>query len=368
MRNRSDFRWVRRGFTLVELLVVIAIIGILIALLLPAVQAAREAARRSQCTNNLKQLALGMHTYHDAKNAFPWMHGWSNNGTRNAQPYGCEACNTGMIFIFPNVEQGPLYNQISQFQTFGGQTFLPYGPCRAVFAAYTPFTGRVPALECPSAQLGLPWLGWGPTPGNYVFCAGDSITTPEIYGPAYNRAAPTNARGIFFYASAVRIADITDGTSNTILLGEKANGVDAFDVRGMMAVSQPSVSPPFPCMATASGGKYNAGVTTIVARPLAALWVEGFMSNSSFNTVLPPNGPSCTTGGWDGYGGLYPPSSYHPGGVNVAMADASVRFISNTIDTGDLTQPEPLNATQKSPYGVWGALGSKQGTESVSAP
>jgi hypothetical protein len=97
-------------------------------------------------------------------------------------------------------------------------------------------------------------------------------------------------------------------------------------------------------------------------------WADGNVGFTAINTVLAPNSPSCQTGGWDGDDGLYPPTSYHPGGALCCLADASVRFISNSIDTGNLAAPAPTTVTAPSPYGVWGALGSRMGGEAVKMP
>ena len=352
---RHSRRW---AFTLVELLVVIAIIGILIALLLPAVQAAREAARRAQCVNNLKQIGLALHNYAGVKNAFPWMRGPSNYpGTRNTSPIGNEETINGYVFILPFLEMAPLYEQISKPWN-GSTATLPFGPPRDFF--YYPFWCEdLAAFRCPSTPPGLYYGGNTAVKGrqNYPMCLGDSIL---------NNHTTTNGRGIFFYRSAVRFADIIDGTSNTIMVGEKANAVDALDVRGLGAQNVSGLnSSPILCMATATGGKYT--VTTVqTGRPLTSLWHSGLAPFVGFTTVLPPNSPSCLNDSYGDNWGLYSASSYHPGGVNCLLADGSVRFISNTIDTRDLSAAELTSGA--SPYGVWGALGTKAGGEAIAVP
>ncbi len=348
----------RRAFTLVELLVVIAIIGILIALLLPAVQAAREAARRAQCVNNLKQIGLAMHNYVAAKQAFPWMRGPSNYpGTRDTTPIGNEETINGYVFILPFLEYAPLYDQISQPWN-GSPAALPFGPPRDFFW-YPPWCQDLTAFRCPSAPLGLYHYDNTNVKGrqNYPMCLGDTIL---------NNHDTTSGRGIFHYRSATRFADITDGTSNTILAGEKANAVDTTDVRGLGAQSISGLNTnPSLCLATAAGGKYL--VTAVQAsRPLASLWHSGLAPFVGFTTVLPPNSPSCLNDNYGDNWGLYSASSYHPGGVNCLLADGAVRFISNTIDTGNLTSAEQTSGP--SPYGVWGALGTKAGGEAVAVP
>ena len=158
-------RWL--GFTLVELLVVIAIIGILIALLLPAVQAAREAARRSQCTNNLKQITLASHNYHDTAKTFPpmrigtFMFDLSNNYTATNA-----GCMSGFVSLLPFIEQTGLYAQISTPQTIAGTAYPSFGPV-PWNGAYTPWDVTVPAYMCPSESVKAPPGG---TPGLQELC------------------------------------------------------------------------------------------------------------------------------------------------------------------------------------------------------
>ncbi|MHB8897520.1 MAG: DUF1559 family PulG-like putative transporter, partial [Thermoguttaceae bacterium] len=175
----------RRGFTLVELLVVIAIIGILIALLLPAVQAAREAARRSQCTNNLKQLMLSAHNYHDTHKAFPA--GWGGTNTDNE--WTSNRYQMGAFAVLsPFFEQGALYDQISsptagknhQTGAVSATIFPPFGPCpwvegdRGNGSGYPPWHTDIATLRCPSTS-GRKQDGWWNDTGrtNYCLSVGD---------------------------------------------------------------------------------------------------------------------------------------------------------------------------------------------------
>jgi prepilin-type N-terminal cleavage/methylation domain-containing protein/prepilin-type processing-associated H-X9-DG protein len=351
----------RAGFTLVELLVVIAIIGTLVGLLLPAVQSARESARRAQCNNKLRQLALAYLGFEEAKKALPFMRGPSNTGTRSTSPQGNESTIGGIVYVLPWIEEQPLYNTISSPFTSGGNSALPFGPIREN-SWYTPWTRRIEAFLCPSATLGLAygnsstWLGRR----HYAVCLGDTIAS-------LNSTSPSNNRGIFLYSSSTlgtSLDEIRDGTSTTIMLGEKANAVNTTDVRGLGAKSVASIATnPSLCFNTATGLTYNAGVNVQSDRPLGSLWANGQAAHCGFNTVLPPNSPSCMTDDWGDSGGLISASSYHPGGVNVAMADASTRFIADTIDCGTLTSAEVTSLNGKSPYGVWGALGTRVGRE-----
>ncbi|HVX61779.1 MAG TPA: DUF1559 domain-containing protein [Pirellulales bacterium] len=347
--GQRDSRRARRrncaaGFTLVELLVVIAIIGILIALLLPAVQAAREAARRSTCNNNIKQIVLALQNYHDTTKVFPPRLGGTQQGTYN---------NGGRIspfvLLLPYMEQQALYNRIqSPLVGNNGTTQYPAGGPVPWDGNYGPWNVNLPALICPSEN--------GPfitTPntiarGNYAFSYGDTMQHQYDSTP----------RGIFGANSRVSIANITDGTSNTIAVSEHAIGTNGLTIRGGVARSiSGALTNPSVCLAQAVNGLYISSASP--AWWMGMRWPDGGTWYASFNTVLPPNSPSCSTTTWDADHGISSPNSYHPGGVLGGMADGSVRFISDNIDTGNLSLPEA--AVGPSPYGVWGSLGSKDG-------
>jgi prepilin-type N-terminal cleavage/methylation domain-containing protein/prepilin-type processing-associated H-X9-DG protein len=348
----------RQGFTLVELLVVIAIIGILIALLLPAVQAAREAARRSQCTNNLKQIGLALQNYHDTYNRLPTLHG-GTSGPNDAA--GWELHNNGQlsgwIGLLPFMEQGPLWTAISSGGTYNGQTYRPFGPA-AWFTKYPPFREQVPGLLCPSDPAGPnrdPSNSQGRA--NYMFSVGDTI----------NDNASKDTRGVFAANRYRRFADITDGLSNTLAHSERAIANDTNAIRGGTAYNLSNGSTihddPTICLNTAgTGGSYKSG--TSVSQGTGRNWADGRPNWCGVTTVLPPNSPSCRSAA-DYNWGIWSASSYHPGGANGLMVDGSVHFFSETINCGSLG---PQVSTGQSPYGVWGALGSMNGGESVQAP
>ncbi len=351
-----------RGFTLVELLVVIAIIGILIALLLPAVQAAREAARRSQCTNNLKQFALAVHNYVDTYQAFP-------NKKQGTAQGGCPNCNggygSGWMRLLPFYEQQALYDQWSSPQTFGGTNYAAFGPCPwdGTAGAYRPYLQHIGVLKCPSDGNIANAGGKGRT--NYMFSVGDSIRCSGAMGN--NDSGAT--RGVFANQGyKATFSSINDGTSNTAMLSERLFGFDSRAV-GQGTVHNFAGLPDNPqsCYTQVDPNNPRQFLTSASVAGWSGQWDHGSTSHIGFNTVLPPNGPSCAELSNDNTNhGVYPPTSNHPGGVNLAMADASVRFISETIDTGTLSAPHPTNATQPSPYGVWGALGTRSGGEPVS--
>ncbi len=364
------------GFTLVELLVVIAIIGILVGLLLPAVQAAREAARRMQCGNQLKQIGLGMHNYESAYKAFFWLKGPSNfPGNRGTNPRGNEQSINGYVGLLPFIEQTALFNSIAApWAAIGGNPpSLPYGPPRD-FGYYPPWLTNVTSFRCPSAPDGIPYSNTPAFSGrqNYPLCLGDTIL--NSHGQGLSSSSTTNNapnfRGSFGYNRFVKIAEFVDGTSNTIVIGEKANAVDARNVKGLAAANVAGLNlNPSICLTRAAGGFYlstliprSAGGTDIQdARTHGTLWHTGLAPFIGFQTVLPPNSPSCMNDNWGDNWGLSSASSYHTGGVQVCHGDGSVRFISQSIDTGNVALPEVTAGP--SPYGVWGALGSRSGGE-----
>ncbi len=338
----------RRAFTLIELLVVIAIIAVLIALLLPAVQQAREAARRSQCKNNLKQLGLALHNYHDAFNTFcPMNLGTASSGQGDAITGGGHS---GFVSLLPYMDQAPLYSTITS------QTMPYIYPWSGSY-----WSAQLPALVCPTSPPCSPYSG-SPNvgPRSYRFCMGDSIVN------TVNAGASTlfYTRGVFGTYSRTGVRDITDGTSNTIAMSERELGGMGLggnkDKLGRTAVSISNASTPSNCLATATGDTYTSNV---VNWPAGMLWPAGMPYYAGFNTVLPPNSPSCSSGGDDEFWGVYSATSMHTGGVQVLMADGSVRFISENINAGTPTSAEVTSGA--SPYGVWGALGSKSGREVI---
>ncbi|QDV49760.1 DUF1559 domain-containing protein [Gimesia fumaroli] len=352
---KSYLKEKRRGFTLIELLVVIAIIAILIALLLPAVQQAREAARRSTCKNNLKQIGLALHNYHDVFGMFVLRRG-GTNGSDSATSNRARL--SGFVGLLPYMDQAPLFNKIAAGDLGATTPVHPFGPC--AWCGWSVWNVSLPMLMCPSDGRNKQTI----RAQSYVFCMGDSATS--ING--------TNSRGLFPYRYGTRIRDITDGTSNTIAMSEhvRANyGPNASNagrrrVEGI-AMGQAPRTNPGACMTLASGANWVSG-TSVKGKHGTSLW-DGQAERCVFTTILPPNGPSCAEGtnvNADSTHAALAPSSLHVGGVHVLMADGAVRFVSENIDTGDLSQPSPSPSTNTaSPYGTWGALGTKDSEEVI---
>ena len=416
------------GFTLVELLVVIAIIGVLVGLLLPAVQAAREAARRMSCSNNFKQIALGVHNYHSAYKQLP-IHGagtespggpnhppvaqtndgptrnwWTNYGNANAWRLST------LVGITPFVEQQALWEQISNpngedaidpnVQYLPPNQWPPMGPTTRQIR-YKPWVTEIPTYRCPSDPgVGLPSLGRT----NYGACLGDSfwwsIQGAKTFGnnqggPPWRRVAwnrnhaqhdRASNRGVFSPHADRKFRDILDGLANTIMMGELATDLGDKDKRttgdndymqykaeirdnpswcedqGYVDPERPQFwKTAFCCWPAASGRGFQ--------------WASHRMEASGIHTILPPNREMCAQR-YNGGDTIVPPSSRHVGGCHIAMADGAVVFITDSIEAGNSRAPmvwrngmiigPPSNLPgSPSPYGLWGALGTRANKESI---
>jgi prepilin-type N-terminal cleavage/methylation domain-containing protein/prepilin-type processing-associated H-X9-DG protein len=329
---RSD----RPAYTLIELLVVIAIIGVLIGLLLPAVQSAREAARRAQCVDNLKQLGLAVHNYDNTYQCLPF--GKGDNympEVAGAPVYARWSMHSQLL---PYLEQKPLYDGINFFLPpevpdigVAGMGFMPafQDPNRANATASRVMLA---VFLCPSdtAVVG-DWPGASNYAGNEGSWLCDACEqTPSMIAPAYFPQGP------FYNRSYVRLASMTDGTSQTAFFSERKRGNGLPDPKTDMFMMDNATSL---SQTYAQCQNMAASVAMTLSSRIGAAWAVGDMTCTTYNHVSGPNSRTCAGLG----GGMMPamsmvdmavdlpPSSYHPGGVNLLLGDGSVRFIKDSV-------------------------------------
>jgi len=339
-----------RGFTLIELLVVIAIIAVLISLLLPAVQSAREAARRAQCVNNLKQMTLAAHNYESANGCFPM----GDSVGRNWQNLQLKRQNFGhFVALTAFYEQGSVFNALnSSIMLYQAPNSTVSGV--GISMLWCPSDGVIAGLRYP----GAPGDGWDDSPipmtyssyagnmGPFVYCYDDPNLSQTLGIFAHNGNTAMGGSANF---PPVKISGITDGTSNTIMYGEHAHGrITAGDADKMYGINW---------------------------------WSSGDYGDTTFSSMFPPNffdneltadtkypQMQCRQDNWSMNSG-----SMHPGGANFSFADGSVRFIKNTIqswNTSTITYNpgnNPEYNTNGQASGVFQALSTRNGGEVVSA-
>ncbi|MCA9123931.1 MAG: DUF1559 domain-containing protein [Planctomycetaceae bacterium] len=323
-----SYRLVRRnGFTIVELLVTIAIIGLLTALLLPAVQAARETARRMRCSNNLKQVGIALHGYHDSHSVLPFGVGPDNDGMISSLGTLDDRRYSAQSLILPYLELSTIHSRID----FDVAPFHPFvnaatGDASVIAAQGTNVTNgeaakaHVSVLLCPSDldRLASIW-----SRNNYRMCNGSNWSG-------------RTGNGMFGQVSSVRFAHVTDGLSQTAMVSERVKGTssqavfdvlsDLYDLAGIWTES--SFRNACEQLTATTAAAYNQDIES------GQTWLEGNMNWTRYNHVLTPNRISCKNGfTWDGV--IMTASSRHDAGVNVLLGDGSVRFVADVVD-GDL--------------------------------
>ena len=318
-----------RGFTLIELLVVIAIIAVLIALLLPAVQQAREAARRTQCRNSLKQIGLALHNYHDINNSFPGLCSFGGvikvGGVDQAQVWGYN----WSAMILPQMDQAPLFNAISIVIPVPGS--FQFDLSNSVWPPNTNgsySTKAIPAFLCPSdvipSVMGqLDGLGHSSFAASYGNSNWSNYTSLGVYGDGISDANGVSTKGMFPMSPCVSLRDVTDGTSNTIMIGE---------ISGHTASEIPATG----------DAAYPWGSWALIPRHMGSAGRTG---------RAPPNNKVTGTGGLIRYN-RQAFNSAHVGGAHFLFGDGSVRFISNNIDCDAENTAATATPPQNKIYGL----------------
>ncbi|MDR3111002.1 MAG: DUF1559 domain-containing protein [Planctomycetaceae bacterium] len=402
MKVRTKF-----GFTLVELLVVIAIIGVLIALLLPAIQAAREAARRMQCLNKVKQVGLGLHNYHSVHDSLPaggWQFMTKNSSSGTSDVFRRVS---GFYALLPFMEQNALYENLTsdKFVTIDPNKDVP-----TIAPGTDIFSKIIDTFLCASDSGGRAKAEGSQSTLNYRLNFGDypvhsngmrkNITTSHF--PC------TVNRGPFAMHRWNNFSSITDGLSNTLFISERgvatenqkdvrrgtvingsANTASGTTTSGAITGTGGGFAN---CLALKEGGSMQLNIATtlpieqydnavtvtedtegnnsgaFVLVMSGKRWMDGALPYCGFTAILPPNAPSC---GSKIHNATITPSAFHSGGVNVGMADGGGRFFSETVNYttnyaggGEVWQnAAPISGM--SVHGVWGALGNRDGGESV---
>ena len=378
----------KHGFTLLELLVVICIIALLISLLIPAIQAAREAARRSHCSNNIKQISLAAHNYESSLKSFPMgtdcsvtreeivMTGEGDDAREVTRKTMSSNHYSAWVELLPFLEKTALYDEIQQ-------QYLEMPAWDNIFGR----EAVVPNFNCPSDPNAGKIIKANNSPsmyatGGYVMSAGDYCIKDDDYKWGQPDGA-SFSRGALQPRMWTKMADISDGLSQTIFVGERAIATDDVQlIRGGMVINLgfatldynacevPGFNPGHCWETRHDKYRYKDGLELDTGRS-SRRWIDGQTSFTWFNTILPPNAPSCAAGGnhWDA--AILPPTSFHAGGVMVSYCDGSVRFVTEKVDCGYAKDPNApvmnrlCKRSGESNFGVWGAAGSRNGNEVV---
>lgn len=417
----------RRGFTVLEMVVVMLVISILIMLLLPAVQSSRELARRTSCANSLMQIGVATHGYSNAFGQLPMPLGGSDGSSEvGADNDGRLSFIVPLLsFLDQRVlaeriaaaggggmdrpgERSSLTMDGDELHGMGMEAMdddsdgmdmemfaeetievlppddSPVGGREPWSTYYYPWKVDVPVLRCPSDPANEQPFG----ATNYAACLGDGIvgsgSGPFVdvdgrlqFDALLKNQVDASMRGTFVPRTVTRLAEIKDGLAQTLMLAEISvdlgdrsiktiaalgPGIDSLRDRPIWAFREGLVDSERPQFWGENTSLVSAGQQKPIAR--GGRWADGAPMFTSFHTILPPNRECTLAYDREDSAGILPPSSRHQGGVNVCFADGSVTFVTDFIDSGDLSQPTVYVGSERppgstSPYGVWGAMGTR---------
>jgi prepilin-type processing-associated H-X9-DG protein len=403
-----------QGFTVIEMFAVIVVISILVGILLPAIQHSRESARRTSCANNFAQVGLAIHGYHSAFGHFPIQLSGTDGSAVPGQDNDRRL--SYLVGILPFIDQGTTWASISRplvvserdapwlFSGSSGSQGMSSdsqagkyrvkrwnaGGPEPFAESYPPWAFEPPPFRCPS-DPGVS-SQWGRT--NYAACLGDAVLTSDsgpyrevngslIWDAQRHQQTEAAMRGVFVPRMVTRFDDVTDGRANTIMLGEIATDLGDRHIRTkpVPAASENELRDhprwgrdseyfddrrPEYWQTTGAYSRTKLHGNRFWGRGLR--WADGMPLYTSFNTILSPNREIVLCEDRDDCWGILPPSSYHNGGVNVCFVDGSIQFLSDSIEAGDDSQPTVYLGSvhvpgSPSPYGLWGALGTRGGGE-----
>lgn len=379
----------RHAFTLLELLVVIIIIGVLAGLLMPAVRTSSGSSRRMMCSNNFKQIGLGLHNYHSAFEHLPSAQGGTLRGPSERD--GNSRRLSGLVALMPFIEASSMWETIANPAEFNGILYPPMGPAPWV-DTYEPWITQIQTYQCPASPAGPEPFGLT----SYAFCVGDQVDLLNA-----EHSSTQTVRGIFAGAHVPNFRTITDGLTNTIAMCEIGHDSSDGHIIGQTAIGQSMgiLQSPSRCKETLDVDRPNFYDPSVQLSSVGrgGRWADGASAIAAVNTILPPNSPSCSVGTRLTAPGIYSAGGFHIGGAHVLMADGAVKFITESVDHGDSTAAVVLttesdetttaNASEtagvaddnsskqtdsesptsifhpESPYGVWGALGTARSQE-----
>ncbi|MCC9600905.1 DUF1559 domain-containing protein [Stieleria sp. JC731] len=397
------------GFTLVELLVVVGIIGILIGLLLPAIQAAREAARRMSCSNNFRQIAIAVTQYHATFEILP-PHATGTFNNVNDPKKTNQFRLSMLVSVMPFVGGDSLWEAVAgqyvgndpgdsygedpigwdDMEMYSEEELPSYqypkmGPSPSI-TTYGPWTFEVPAYRCPSDPgIGSPSAGRT----NYAACLGDAIEgldeglwryEKKKWSPSGEAQMEATGRGMFVPRMITRFSDVTDGLSNTIMMGEICTDLGDQDMRTVPSTNNRWKGGVLDDVELcASQRDYDsprfwktsqASLPNGIGMGRGYRWADAMPLMTGFNTILPPNRELCFGGNASTIGTLTA-SSRHQGGAHIALGDGSISFFTDSVDNGNSQQTVTLTGKNEfapgnpSVFGLWGAIGTRDQNELI---